>query len=112
MRLPSRTTDSRSEITSRLHSQSRRPRRNKSLPTNRRATRAGNKEFLPAPADKQNKSDKQVETGRCVLAWQIVPATLRDALQTSGDRSEEHTSELQSHSFISYAVFCLKKKQI
>src|ERR1051326_9555095 len=28
----------------------------------------------------------------------------------SVDRSEEHTSELQSHSFISYAVFCLKKK--
>ena len=27
-------------------------------------------------------------------------------------RSEEHTSELQSHSFISYAVFCLKKKNI
>ena len=27
-------------------------------------------------------------------------------------RSEEHTSELQSHSFISYAVFCLKKKRI
>src|SRR5213080_5248085 len=27
------------------------------------------------------------------------------------DRSEEHTSELQSHSGISYAVFCLKKKK-
>ena len=27
-------------------------------------------------------------------------------------RSEEHTSELQSHSFISYAVFCLKKKKM
>src|SRR5881296_1402680 len=27
-------------------------------------------------------------------------------------RSEEHTSELQSHSNISYAVFCLKKKKI
>src|ERR1051326_9408121 len=26
------------------------------------------------------------------------------------DRSEEHTSELQSHSFISYAVFCFQKK--
>src|SRR5210317_2547675 len=26
-------------------------------------------------------------------------------------RSEEHTSELQSHSEISYAVFCLKKTQ-
>ena len=25
-------------------------------------------------------------------------------------RSEEHTSELQSHVRISYAVFCLKKK--
>ena len=29
---------------------------------------------------------------------------------TSQSRSEEHTSELQSHSEISYAVFCLKKK--
>src|ERR1044071_6516872 len=28
----------------------------------------------------------------------------------SGDRSEEHTSELQSRVDISYAVFCLKKK--
>src|SRR3546814_7331213 len=32
----------------------------------------------------------------------------RDALQ---DRSEEHTSELQSLMRISYAVFCLKKKK-
>src|SRR3546814_9484500 len=29
----------------------------------------------------------------------------------SPDRSEEHTSELQSLMRISYAVFCLKKKQ-
>src|SRR3546814_9550547 len=28
----------------------------------------------------------------------------------TGDRSEEHTSELQSLMRISYAVFCLKKK--
>src|ERR1051326_6933903 len=28
-----------------------------------------------------------------------------------GLRSEEHTSELQSHSFISYPVFCLKKNK-
>ena len=27
------------------------------------------------------------------------------------ERSEEHTSELQSHCVISYAVFCLKKKK-
>src|SRR3546814_7317148 len=30
----------------------------------------------------------------------------------SGDRSEEHTSELQSLMRISYAVFCLKKKTL
>src|SRR3546814_9097480 len=32
-------------------------------------------------------------------------------LQTLGERSEEHTSELQSLMRISYAVFCLKKKK-
>src|SRR3546814_7399838 len=31
--------------------------------------------------------------------------------QRRGERSEEHTSELQSLMRISYAVFCLKKKQ-
>src|SRR3546814_2160893 len=30
----------------------------------------------------------------------------------AGQRSEEHTSELQSLMRISYAVFCLKKKKI
>src|SRR3546814_1613752 len=33
-----------------------------------------------------------------------------DALHGRADRSEEHTSELQSLMRISYAVFCLKKK--
>src|SRR3546814_3293619 len=32
------------------------------------------------------------------------------AVQRKVDRSEEHTSELQSLMRISYAVFCLKKK--
>ena len=32
-------------------------------------------------------------------------------LTISGNRSEEHTSELQSPVPISYAVFCLKKKK-
>src|SRR3546814_8327142 len=32
-------------------------------------------------------------------------------LLIEGDRSEEHTSELQSLMRISYAVFCLKKKK-
>src|SRR3546814_3153004 len=33
-----------------------------------------------------------------------------DAIYVGGERSEEHTSELQSLMRISYAVFCLKKK--
>src|SRR3546814_2466706 len=32
------------------------------------------------------------------------------ARQPASERSEEHTSELQSQMRISYAVFCLKKK--
>src|SRR3546814_1086925 len=34
----------------------------------------------------------------------------RDARRPPGPRSEEHTSELQSLMRLSYAVFCLKKK--
>src|SRR3546814_11312718 len=34
-----------------------------------------------------------------------------DAAEEHRDRSEEHTSELQSLMRISYAVFCLKKKK-
>ena len=38
--------------------------------------------------------------------------SLHDALPMTGvQRSEEHTSELQSLRQISYAVFCLKKKK-
>src|SRR3546814_3925947 len=36
---------------------------------------------------------------------------LMDAANNRGNRSEEHTSELQSLMRISYAVFCLKKKK-
>src|SRR3546814_6537261 len=36
---------------------------------------------------------------------------LAPARSNPGGRSEEHTSELQSLMRISYAVFCLKKKQ-
>src|SRR5213596_3916455 len=41
------------------------------------------------------------------------PAGVGSACRRSTrSRSEEHTSELQSHGLISYAVFCLKKKKI
>src|SRR3546814_566435 len=45
--------------------------------------------------------------GGDVLTWRLV-----DRIQALGaERSEEHTSELQSLMRISYAVFCLKKKK-
>src|SRR3546814_10479514 len=37
-------------------------------------------------------------------------ADVADSCASAGNRSEEHTSELQSLMRISYAVFCLKKK--
>src|SRR3546814_8236032 len=45
--------------------------------------------------------DKVPANNRAVFTTEITPA-----------RSEEHTSELQSLMRISYAVFCLKKKNI
>src|SRR3546814_7607668 len=42
-------------------------------------------------------------------AGHVLPA--RSQRQRAGVRSEEHTSELKSLMRISYAVFCLKKKQ-
>src|SRR3546814_9168750 len=38
------------------------------------------------------------------------PITVSSRLVAASSRSEEHTSELQSLMRISYAVFCLKKK--
>src|SRR3546814_4716683 len=44
---------------------------------------------------------------RCVHLVQAIPRALGTVIP---GRSEEHTSELQSLMRISYAVFCLKKK--
>src|SRR3546814_17119835 len=54
--------------------------------------------------------------GRAYAPWRHAPTRQQDAAhrrraaQGHADRSEEHTSELQSLMRISYAVFCLKKK--
>src|SRR3546814_3169264 len=52
------------------------------------------------PADDTAKVEKKDEEGAS-----------DDAVATDGERSEEHTSELQSLMRSSYAVFCLKKKK-
>src|SRR3546814_4841722 len=51
----------------------------------------------------------QQQTRRFIAAARLRRHVLLKAL--GGNRSEEHTSELQSLMRLSYAVFCLKKKQ-
>ena len=58
----------------------------------------------------QPQDDELLTRKQIAILLKISLPTLHDYTKR-GVRSEEHTSELQSHSFISYAVFCLKKKR-
>src|SRR3546814_6796169 len=49
---------------------------------------------------------------RCRHGLDGAPVERRCGIRRRYERSEEHTSELQSLMRISYAVFCLKKKNI
>src|SRR3546814_5193774 len=62
----------------------------------------GGKAFSPREADR-GRADLAERFGRT--------GEKARPLHEIGDRSEEHTSELQSLMRISYAVFCLKKKK-
>src|SRR3546814_10381862 len=56
---------------------------------------------------------REVMTPRTEVDWLDVGMdadAVKIALLDSGHRSEEHTSELQALMRISYAVFCLKRK--
>src|SRR3546814_13052511 len=53
------------------------------------------------------------DDGQCAFRHPTMLVHARDTRDgRSRERSEEHTSELQSLMRISYAVFCLKKKKI
>src|SRR3546814_2677977 len=52
----------------------------------------------------------EMKTGIGVFRFHAMSEAVFEAGR-AGDRSEEHTSELQSLMRISYAVFCLKKKK-
>src|SRR3546814_10405150 len=53
---------------------------------------------------------RRVESANAFVA-NSHPGCLHDCIFLLCDRSEEHTSELQSLMRISYAVFCLKKQK-
>src|SRR3546814_1113113 len=57
--------------------------------------------------------DRSLQGAEFVASRQHLAIVLSEATCIrSQDRSEEHTSELQSLMRISYAVFCLKKKKV
>src|SRR3546814_7351799 len=77
--------------------------------------------FLETMADRAQSSRKETET-RVVekpshaielppTGWAALLRGLLCRCPRCGERSEEHTSELQSLMRISYAVFCLKKQK-
>src|SRR3546814_5263804 len=55
--------------------------------------------------------DRRKELGQWFHQPENISPESNVLVETSGPRSEEHTSELQSLMRISYAVFCLKKKK-
>src|SRR3546814_1759570 len=66
-----------------------------------------------APGYRSHRSDSgRFGKGEGAIMGEVVRGRRRAFGQRQAVRSEEHTSELQSLMRISYAVFCLKKKQI
>src|SRR3546814_1960652 len=71
------------------------------------AARAQN---VPAQVEEPRLDRLQAQLDRLALAHPPVPGELERPDMPEIDRSEEHTSELQSLMRTSYAVFCLKQK--
>src|SRR3546814_10762625 len=65
---------------------------------------------LVSVADPRDAELGEFLVGRGPLAAQYIHRQRRALADRADTRSEEHTSELQSLMRISYAVFCLKKK--
>src|SRR3546814_6018505 len=73
--------------------------------------RAGRVLFVASTTGDGEPPDMALTFSRLTMQQPAPLAGLRYGLLALGDRSDEHTSELQSLMRISYAVFCLKKKK-
>src|SRR3546814_10323671 len=99
----------------------------KVVPPSVRAAQLANPFMVPDFTD----AEKRKSTERRLVGWELItpllnsfeqapngaPACMalpepKTSLSYRGQRSDEHTSELQSLMRISYAVFCLKKKTL
>src|SRR3546814_6240517 len=82
-----------------------------------RARRRGALSLRQASLHKQRKVARAVTARKLLMLMLMLPSSRMEKIKSSSlrsppssGRSEEHTSELQSLMRISYAVFCLKKK--
>src|SRR3546814_4531992 len=73
------------------------------------ASAGANYDAAEALADAATKAGMTIPQRIAFNAYEVADALL--AARHTPDRSEEHTSELQSLMRISYAVFCLKNKK-
>src|SRR3546814_9778104 len=64
----------------------------------------------PQPADRGYIAPMPPSMRYCAPVMKLLSSDARNSTRLAMSRSEEHTSELQSLMRISYAVFCLKKK--
>src|SRR5213596_2651560 len=67
-------------------------------------------ELYPSPYTLSLHDALPISSATGNIAWNFRIEVPYGAAEDFLPRSEEHTSELQSHGLISYAVFCLKKK--
>src|SRR3546814_6904243 len=81
------------------------------LPAMRSSSGLPSTSFCVRPRAKANRGEAE-RTRRKVSICHSQSASFSSNSRSSNERSEEHTSELQSLMRISYAVFCLKKKII
>src|SRR3546814_5832083 len=78
-------------------------------PDEQKAHLAGIERYIMAPGHWPEVSSLQL--GILIRASADIPVAVEEVMLSMQERSEEHTSELQSLMRISYAVFCLKKKK-
>src|SRR3546814_5319488 len=78
-------------------------------PPSRFVTPSAARAFIPSPHSRSGPAERDPDAGIGAYPGRTVREDLLIVLIQQ--RSEEHTSELQSLMRISYAVFCLKKKQ-
>src|SRR3546814_12018400 len=82
-----------------------------SFPTRRSSDLRQNR-TVHAHIHRPGSSRTRCQAERCTTGLSSTRRDLHESANDAPMRSEEHTSELQSLMRISYAVFCLKKKNI